>query len=582
MPNLKLQMLVGVSTLAIGLAASGVANATDVQVYGGGSSLISVYMQQAFNCYGNDQPLIIRSPLSLKTLADFNYTGTKGAAQDCATQKINTRTDLHFDSAGSGVGIAGVFTHDPSSTAPNGYGDINPNQSGEQDMPAISFGMSDAGLGATDVGYWENGNDDQGPTNTCTVKEQSVCVVAPGETAHPPTTYPNPHQFRGALIQFPVSIDPVAIAYDPTYKKVESADGTQTTSYHLNIHFAHSDGSGGWRLDQTAYCTIFNGVFATSGAGPITNWNDSRLKALNGNVPLYDPTDPQKSEFNVPLQIAGRGDSSGTTSIFTRHLARVCGTTGINLPNNQYADGATTLPVSLQGGTYDGTNATGVVLGKFTLATGSGNLAKYVAFLAVPAAGQTLQQGNIAYLGADFVAPANTVNGNNSYNLNSADLKNHSNKFERANGANAATAFGSLAPPQSLANGHYDNSTCAGPSAKCRQHPYDWAEPVSKTSPLADPTAANSYPIVGTTNVLLYSCYANSQVAVLIPKFFAWYSKSTTVQEVPDGLLVKNGLAALPGPWRTAISETFMANTTGLNLNINKGGANNCAGITGG
>jgi len=174
------------------------------------------------------------------------------------------------------------------------------------------------------------------------------------------------------------------------------------------------------------------------------------------------------------------------------------------------------------------------------------------------------------------------VNGNNTFNLNSADLKNHSNKFERANGANAAAAFGSLAPPQSNAQGHYDNTTCSGPSAKCRQHPYDWAEPVSKTSPLADPTATTAYPMVGTTNVLLYSCYANSQVAVLVPKFFAWYSKSTTVQEVPDGLLVKNGLAALPGPWRTAISETFTSNTSGLNLNINKGGTANCAGIPGG
>ncbi len=297
---------------------------------------------------------------------------------------------------------------------------------------------------------------------------------------------------------------------------------------------------------------------------------------------LADPTDPQKNSFSVQLDIAGRGDSSGTTSIFTRHLARVCGTTGINLPNNQYADGATTLPASLQGGTFDGTNATGVVLGKFTLATGSGNLAKYVAFTAVPAAGQTLKQGNIAYLGADFVAPANSVNGNNTFNLNSADLKNHSNRFTAATGAAALAAFGSLSPPQSTAAGHYDGTSCTGPSAKCRQHPYDWAEPVSKTSPLADPTAKAAYPIVGTTNVLLYSCYANAQIASLIPKFFSWYTKSTTVQEVPDGLLTKNGLAAMPGPWRTAITETFTNNTSGLKHNVNNGGTANCAGITGG
>ena len=181
-------------------------------------------------------------------------------------------------SAAQAIGIAGVFSHDPSSTAPNGYGDIDPNTPGEQDMPSISYGMSDAGLSSTDVGFWNSGNDDQGPTNTCTVKEQGVCVVAPNETAHPPTTYPNPLQTRGALIQFPISVDPVAFAYDPTYKKVADGSGN-VTSYHFNIQFAHSDGSGGLRLDQPAYCTIFNGIAEGS---PITNWNDSRLQALNG------------------------------------------------------------------------------------------------------------------------------------------------------------------------------------------------------------------------------------------------------------------------------------------------------------
>ncbi|MBV9992130.1 MAG: substrate-binding domain-containing protein [Alphaproteobacteria bacterium] len=580
MSKMKLMLLSGACALAVGATTGAQAAAT--KVYGGGSSLISVYMVQAFNCYGNPQQLIIRSPLSLKTINPFNYTGTKGTPQDCASEHVVTNASLFYDSASSGVGIAGIFSHDPSSTAPNGYGDIDPNTGGEQDMPAISFGMSDAGLSSTDVGFYNNGNDDQGPTNTCTVKEQNVCVVAPGETAHPPTTYPNPAQSYGALVQFPVSVDPIAFAYDPTYKKVTSADGTTTTSYHFNIKFAHADGSGGLRLDKTAYCTIFNGIAA---GNPITNWNDSRLKALNGGTSLMDPTDPDPSDWNnngVTLQIAGRGDSSGTTSIFTRHLARVCGTTGINLPNNQYADGATTLPVSLQGGTFDGTNATGVVVGKFTLATGSGNLAKYVAFTAIPGAGQTLKQGNMAYIGADFVAPANEINGTNAFNLNSADLKNESNKWVAATGANAASAFGSIAPPQSNANGKYDGSGCANASAHCRAHPYDWVEPVSKTSLLAAPTGKTAYPVVGTTNVLLYTCYHNAKVASTVKKFFTWYIKNDVVQEVPDGLLTKNGLASLPTSWRTAINETFLTNGSGLNLTIDKSGAGVCTGVNGG
>jgi len=581
MSKMRTTLLTGAYVLAAGVTGlAGTANAADTKVYGGGSSLISVYMVQAFNCYGNPQQLIIRSPLSLKTIAPFNYVGTKGQPQDCATQHVVTNADLFFDSAGSGVGIAGLFSHDPSSAAPNGYGDIDPNTSGEQDMPAISYGMSDAGLSATDVGFYNNGNDDQGPNNPCTVKEQLVCVVAPGETANPPTTYPNPAEHYGAMIQFPVSVDPVAFAYDPAYKKITNGAG-QTTTYHFNIKFAHADGSGGWRLDQAAYCTIFNGV--AEGGSAITNWNDSRLKALNGGQSLVDPTDPAGAAgFSVPLQIAGRQDSSGTTSIFTRHLAHVCGTLGINDPNNQYADGATTLPASLQGGTYDGTNATGEVLGKFTLATGSGNLAKYTAFLTVPAIGQTLTQGHISYLGADFVAPANQVNGNNTFNLNSADLKNQAGKFVAANGASAAAAFGSLAPPQSDSKGHYDLSSCSGPSAKCRAHPYDWAEPVSKTSPLAAPTGRTSYPVVGTTNVLTYTCYENAKVASLMKKYFTWYVKNVTVQEVPDGLLTKNGLASLPTPWRTAVTETFLNNNSGLNLTIDKAGSGVCTGKTGG
>ncbi len=573
MSNLKLTMLTGACALVTGIAGlSGAANAAaDTKAYGGGSSLISVYMVQAFNCYGNPQQLIVRgNPPVLKTIAPFNYTGTKGKSQDCATQHVKTNVDLFYDSASSGVGIAGVFSHDPSSSAPNGYGDIDPNTAGEQDFPYISYGMSDAGLSATDVGYWNLGNDNNGTNAASSTPEQGVTVVAPGETAHPPVTYPNPFQNRGALVQFPASVDPIAFAYDPTYKKVNN--GTTTTSYHFNIKFAHSDGSGGLRLDQTTYCMIFN--------GQITNWNDSHLQALNGGQSLKDPADT--GTFSVPLQIAGRGDSSGTTSIFTRHLAHVCGTLGINLNGNQYADGATTLPTSLQGGTYDGTTATNVQLGKFTLATGSGNLAKYVAFLAAPTSGQTLTQGNLAYIGSDFVAPANSVNGNNTYNLNSADLKNQSGKFEAANGANALTAFGSILPPQSDSKGHYDLSSCANSSARCRVHPYDWVEPVSKTSPLANPTAKTAYPVVGTTNFLGYTCYTSPKVAKLVKSYFTWYVKNVTVEEIPDGLLVKNGLASLPVAWRNAITETFLNNNSNLNLTIDAAGNGVCSTTPGG
>jgi ABC-type phosphate transport system substrate-binding protein len=572
MSILKHALLVGVCA-ASAVVSLTPASAAPTQVWGGGSSLIGPYLRQAMDCYGNPEPLIVRGPpVAWQTIPPFNYTGPK--PQDCSTTHTNTKITLWYDSASSGVGIANVFSHDPKSDYANGYGDTNPNQGGEQDMPYVTYGMSDAGLSQSDVSVYINGNDNNGPNTACTTPEQGVCVVAPGETPSPPTTFANPNSTYGAMVQFPMSVDPVAFAYDPTYKKVGNNDGS-VTSYHLNIHFAHADGSGGLRLDAPAYCAIFNGSL---GGSPIINWNDSRLKKLNGGQSLADPADPQKASFNVPLQIVGRSDSSGTTSIFTRHLANVCATT----PGNQYADGTTTLPANLIGGNYDGNNVTGEQLGKFTVAKGSGLVAKYVAFLATPNPGQTLQWGKIGYLGADFVLPAVLVNQQNNYGLNSSDLKNSSGKWKAATGQNAITAFGSISPPQSDSKGHYDLSSCSGPSAHCRAHPYDWVEPISKTSPLANPTATGAYPLVGTTNMIAYTCYKTALVGKAMNVFSNWYLTSPTVQELPLGILNANGLASLPQAWRTAIKESFVSGVDGLNLNFQTAGTGHCTGVTGG
>ncbi|HEX3943510.1 MAG TPA: substrate-binding domain-containing protein [Rhizomicrobium sp.] len=564
MSILKHALLVGVCA-ASAVASLTSANAAATTAWGGGSSLIGPYMRQAMDCYGNPQPLIIQSPLQLEQIAPFNYTGKK--PQDCSTKHINTGATLQYDSAGSGAGIANLYSHDPRSSAPKGYGDIDPNTSGEQDMPYVSFGQSDAGLGQSDVNVYVNGNDNNGPNAACSVPEQGVCVVGPGETPNPPTTFANPNKTYGALVQFPLSVDPVAFAYDPTYKKVGNNDGS-VTSYQFNIKFPHADGSGGLRLDAATYCAIFN--------GQIKNWNDPALKKLNGNVSLQDPKD--SGSFNVPLQIVGRQDSSGTTSIFTRHLANVCA----NVAGNQYSDGATTLPATLIGGTWDGQQVHNEVLGKFTVAQGNPGVAQYVAFRDTPTAGQTLIQGHLGYAGADFVLPAVLVNQQNNYGLNSTDLKNSSGKWQGATGAAALAAFGSITPPQSDNKGHYDLSNCSGASARCRAHPYDWAEPVSKTSPLANPTAKNGYPVVGTTNLIAYTCYSDPNVANVMTGFTGWYSKSFTVQEVPLGLLVANGLSSLPRQWRNAIKESFIDGKDGLGLNIQASGTGHCSGVTGG
>jgi ABC-type phosphate transport system substrate-binding protein len=288
------------------------------------------------------------------------------------------------------------------------------------------------------------------------------------------------------------------------------------------------------------------------------------------------------------MQIVGRFESSGTTSIFTRHMAAVCASVG----GNAYADATTTVPATLRTHAihYIKTNpndaVAGETLGEFTLADGNDGVAKYLDFTALPTAtaGNTIKQGRIGYVGTDYALPGALNNPADpavgGYALNTASLKNSSGRYVSPTAASASSAYGSLTPPQSDASGHYD----AGSSdPHHRNNPQDWVEAPSKTSPLANPSAATGYPIVGTTNFLGYTCIKGNANAKLISGFINWWMNQKTVYDSTDGLLGKAGLSPLPKSWRKAITETFATNSSGLNLNIvdvKSGGQ--CTGITAG
>jgi len=558
MPNLKSHILATTCLAFAGgaLFASDAFAASSPDIYGGGSSLVAPYIRQAGDCYGLPTQLITKgSPPTFTTITPFNYVNPPHS-QDCSTTHYKTDRTVHFISTGSGTGILAIFSHDPTL-----YGHVDAGNS--TFYPEVHYGMSDAGLSSTDVANYNNGG-------TETQGAASVVLVAPGVTPGA-GQYGNPKQLYGPLVQFPISIDPVAIAYDPVYKKVFSGDVNNPTTYKFNIHAPRADGSGGLHLDATTYCKIFN--------GQITNWNDPALKKLNGNQSLEDPSDPTPAgSWSVPLQIVGRSDSSGTSSIFTRHLANVCASVG----GNQYADGSTTLPSTLFGANYDKTQVNnapaGETLGKFTEAAGSDGIAKYVAFTTNLSSG-TLVQGRLGYLGPDFALPAVLNTNQNSYGLNTASLKNASGQFEAPTSATAQKAFAVLAPPQSDASGHYDSSQPGDRSA-----PDQWVQPVFKTSPLANPTTSGAYPMVGTTNFLGYTCYKTPVQFSTVNNFFVWYTGGI-VTNGANGLLSKAGLAAVSPAWRTAIKETFTNDSQGLGLNFAKvgtAGACSVAGVKGG
>src|SRR5262249_8610732 len=114
--------------------------------------------------------------------------------------------------------------------------------------------------------------------------------------------------------------------------------------------------------------------------------------------------------------------------------------------------------------------------------------------------------------------------------------------------------------------------------------PTAWVQGLSPNSPLANPSGGNAYPIVGTTNYLGYTCYANSaNEKVLVGQLD--YVESATINTSSKGVLGLSGLAPLPRQWTKAIEGTFVKDTDKLGLNITTvGNSNICSqsGIVGG
>jgi ABC-type phosphate transport system substrate-binding protein len=574
-------MSTAAALIATGL--TGVAQAQTVEtIYGNGASLPAPYFRQAADCYSIKTDLIFAgTPPVEQTMPDFSYTGNP--PQDCATTDAVPNDMVVYKSTGSGGGIGAFFSHDPIVA-----GDISP-IAGNQYFPSINYALSETSLGTSDVAAYNNGGTVQG-----------VTVVAPGAT---PGTgqYPNPVRSYGPMIQFPLLIAPVTIAYDPVYKKTRTASGI--TEYSFNLTYPRADGSGGLRLQQTQVCAIFNGT--------IVNWNAGSLKTLNGGVSLQDPSDT--GTFSVDMQIVGREDSSGTTSLWTRFLSNACASyAGNSYPDSNsrlpgsYVDstGATRTQSTLNkdlvgavwnkssdnrgaGRTFYSASANGPeTVGKYTLANGNDGVAKYIDFTAVPAAvGASVTQGRIGYVGPDFVLPGVIFTEANDYNLQTADVRNAAGYYRAPTSATALAAFGSILAPESAAHGNYvASSACAsGTGTRCRNRPQDWVEAASKSSALANPAGVAAYPIVGTSNLLTYTCFADAGTRRTLVGFLDYYYNSQTINN-KLGLLSSAGFDALPAGWRKAISQSFVdptdPNGTGLTIALKGSAKPYCKNVT--
>lgn len=414
----------------------------------------------------------------------------------------------------------------------------------------------------------------------------------------------NAYRLFGSPIQVPVAIVPIAIAYSPAYAKQRNGDGSIST-YRLTVGNARADGSGGLRLSRDQYCAIFNGA--------ITNWNQLPTSVVN-----KDPADVNRNwaTTGLPIYLVGRADASGTTTLLTRALMVQC--TGLSINTGVGGVGGTTIVYSRFPGSFSQLSSRGALtsgaffdkyLGKFrdqntyprasanycafngqfqvecqglfTIAEGDDGVAMATTYLPDPGLnpGDRTSNGRIAYISPEQTLPAILFNVANNFGLNTASLQvgGYGYTYAAPDAKNATAAFGKLQPPQSKGTtGFYcaDQPTCSQNGD--RGDPLQWVESVQHLpvfqapyySPLAAPT--KGYPIVGTSNVLLYTCYATSDRRQAIDSFFATLFGKTTrehnnqmlpVNIFADpvvGTFARNGIAPMPASWRTAITETFL------------------------
>lgn len=540
----NIAMLAGSTAIALvgsanAFAADNIIPATEIR--GNGASGVAVVVAESLNCFGN----LTNNPIGFGN-------GTTGAVADHLYQPVSPTTgNPVYDCAVKSVqdNVEGYYISTGSSAGKNNWKNYN----------AVS------GITTNPFGTWSNIHYawSESPINAADLTTYNTSAA--------PTT--------GAPIQLPLMVFSVGFSYMPLYGKVMTATGLKDLT--LNLKYPRTTTNlGGLRMKKTTYCGIVNGT--------ITNWNDPALKADNGGQSLMDADDDLNrwNTTGVPIKLVGRQEGSGTTNVFTRAMTAQCG-------GKFTAGGTDLLPVAAQGtAVYNKT--TGLLssgtetAGLFGLANGNDGVANAVS-QSIPDpvnVGEYTFAGYLGYNGADWLAPTVLPNGKQ---LHSAQLQQGTTTaFKSPVATDATAAFKGILPPQSDSKGKYLPSAT---SLGMRNDPLAWVVPATTVSAgsLANPNLG--YPIVGTGNVLIYTCYANANVRNALQNHLSMYLGKVTISDdltkVPAklltstakdsagnliGLLPNNGFAPMPAQWATAINETFLTkvitgnNPAGLNL----------------
>ncbi len=378
------------------------------------------------------------------------------------------------------------------------------------------------------------------------------------------------------------------------------------------------------RLDRSGTTDIFTRALAQQCSGGIYTQNAETLPYLKsvGGSPDFGAVRP-----DTGLRFAGTDPAAGSTTRVSNQYFNGSGYTTVTASNGSAA-GTPAYPAaassSAASGTTDGT-------GFFLVAGGSGNLAAAINFAPDWRSASWFSDktstvknvdlnGKIGYIGSDFIVGSPTSAG-----LRAAAVENTNGSGNGAghwvlpSAANGTLAFQAIRPPESDANGNY----LAGGLSRTvnipgylnpptgtdttgierRTNPRAWYDviyPIGGGVGLASPTSG--YPITGTTQFLGYSCYKVSGGGSnydAVTDFLKW---NLNLQKIDwtgvnrdgiftrvgsgfadSGLLIRSNIGALPGPWVTAVNETFLDTTDpkSLGLTIRAGSTSTCSTHTG-
>ncbi|UFZ03323.1 substrate-binding domain-containing protein [Bradyrhizobium ontarionense] len=601
--------------------------AAQTAVYGGGSTLVSLAMRQAMDCY--NAQTVTSDGYSFST--GFDATApTPGLLPQTAdgancSQLGALGTVGLYAAVGSGAGQRAFITNDPKQllrgSAPTLSLPAVPPVFLESGVPALAtypyarvdFGAGDSPLPSSPT----NTPSVTALTNFSSVSNWQNQTNITASNASSATAY-NAAAF-GPAVQLPMIEAPVAI--------VVNTNSTPTATWTINSAGTAGTPGSAIQLSTAQLCAIFSGEVrdwsSTAAIAALDNVGQARVQTFMDDNTGNGGAAQAYVSNSLPIQVAFRSDGSGTSFILTNFLANSCPQldadgshnyakifTGVGVTfastvvtlNDQVTGTTTTTTIAAK------TNASAVNLPSTTFANlianikavkgvdvstgaggwlagnGTGEVADTVNSNAQNANGNYLG-GRIGYVSNDFAKPYNpAASGPLSASVQNDDQRargvyhpgDQGENFIAPTPASADLAFQSVTVPTGTdyASWNLYNQTYAGVGQNA-------GVTVDGKSQLGLPITAGAYPITGTTFAYLYSCYnttsAPTRVAD-ITNFLTWFYSSQDAASV----LQNNGFNALNASFATQIKTSYLTSGSGVAIAASSTQADGCSTVAAG